>query len=47
MPGQTRAVHSPVDGSLVGHVHEYTPAEVDTVLAARVRAQPRWGWASR
>lgn len=35
-------VVSPVDGSIVGHVHEYTTAEIDEVIRAGKRAQHRW-----
>lgn len=35
-------VVSPVDGSVVGGVHEYSHEEIDTVFAAAHRAQPRW-----
>jgi len=36
-------IHSPVDDSVVGSVHEFTHAEIDTVFAACKRHQPRWG----
>jgi acyl-CoA reductase-like NAD-dependent aldehyde dehydrogenase len=40
--GQTLDVVSPIDGSLVGRVHEFTPQEIDSVFAAAVRHQGGW-----
>ena len=40
--GQTLDVISPVDGSLVGRVHEFTPEEIDAVYASAVKNQVRW-----
>lgn len=40
--GQTMEIVSPVDGSVVGRVHEFTPQEIDTALAAAADEQPRW-----
>ena len=40
--GQTLDVISPVDGSLVGRVHEFTPQEIDAVYASAVKNQVRW-----
>jgi glyceraldehyde-3-phosphate dehydrogenase (NADP+) len=40
--GQTLEVVSPVDGSTVGHVHEFTPEEIDAVFASAVKHQVRW-----
>ncbi|WP_424534014.1 aldehyde dehydrogenase family protein [Sphaerisporangium viridialbum] len=39
---QTLPVVSPVDGSVIGSVHEYTHDEIDSAFAAAHRAQPRW-----
>jgi glyceraldehyde-3-phosphate dehydrogenase (NADP+) len=41
MTEQIRVV-APADGSVVGHVREFTPAEIDAVFAAAGQAQPRW-----
>lgn len=42
VPGQTIEVRSPIDGSVVGAVHEFTAAEIDAVFAAARAGQPRW-----
>lgn len=39
---QNLEVRSPVDGSVVGVVHEFTPQEIDQVFAAAAAGQPRW-----
>src|SRR6187401_758435 len=39
---QLLAVVAPADGSVVGHVREFTRAEIDEVFAIAGRAQPRW-----
>lgn len=39
---QVLTVVSPVDGSQVGRVHEYTTAEIDEVFGTASRAQSRW-----
>jgi glyceraldehyde-3-phosphate dehydrogenase (NADP+) len=41
-PDGTLPVLSPVDGSIVGRIHEYSTAEIDEVFAVAKRAQPRW-----
>jgi glyceraldehyde-3-phosphate dehydrogenase (NADP+) len=41
--GQTLEVRSPVDGSLVGSVHEFTHQEIDSVFARCAAEQPAWG----
>ena len=41
--GQTLEVRSPVDGSVIGAVHEYTHEEVDAILARCAVEQPAWG----
>ncbi|MGI5159186.1 aldehyde dehydrogenase family protein [Microbispora sp. CA-102843] len=38
----TLPVISPVDGSVVGSVHEYTHEEIDLVFATARQAQPHW-----
>ena len=40
--GQTLDVISPVDGSLIGRVHEFTAEEIDAVYGAAVRHQVAW-----
>ncbi|MHA6794471.1 aldehyde dehydrogenase family protein [Pseudonocardia bannensis] len=40
--GQTLEVISPVDGSVVGRVHEFTPEEIETALNAAAEQQPAW-----
>jgi glyceraldehyde-3-phosphate dehydrogenase (NADP+) len=40
--GQTLDIKSPVDGSVVGRVHEFTPEEIDAVYAAAVKHQVEW-----
>ncbi len=40
--GQTLDVLSPVDGSLIGRVHEFTADEIDAVYGAAVRHQVAW-----
>jgi glyceraldehyde-3-phosphate dehydrogenase (NADP+) len=40
--GQTLEIRSPVDGSLVGKVHEFTPEEIEAVLSAAHEHQPGW-----
>jgi glyceraldehyde-3-phosphate dehydrogenase (NADP+) len=35
-------VVSPVDGSVLGTVHEYSPAEIDETFAAAAKGQRRW-----
>ncbi|WP_308259094.1 aldehyde dehydrogenase family protein [Pseudonocardia sp. H11422] len=40
--GQTLEVISPVDGSVVGRVHEFTPEEIETALTAAAEQQPVW-----
>ena len=42
VPDQTIEVRSPVDGSVIGRVHEFTPAEIDAVFEAARGAQPAW-----
>ncbi len=39
---QTLEVRSPVDGSVLGRVHEYTKEEIDTILDACAEHQPAW-----
>lgn len=39
---QTLDVISPVDGSTVGRVHEFTPEEIDAVFGLAVRHQAKW-----
>jgi glyceraldehyde-3-phosphate dehydrogenase (NADP+) len=40
--GQTLDVVSPVDGSVVGRVHEFTPEEIETAMTAAAAQQPDW-----
>src|SRR5207245_7691445 len=40
VPEATLEVCSPVDGSVVGRVHEYTHSEIDAVVGGAARAQP-------
>jgi glyceraldehyde-3-phosphate dehydrogenase (NADP+) len=40
--GQTLNIISPIDNSVVGRVHEFTPEEIDGVYAAAVKAQVKW-----
>jgi len=40
--GQTLDVVSPVDGSVVGRVHEFTPEEIETAFTAAAAQQPDW-----
>jgi glyceraldehyde-3-phosphate dehydrogenase (NADP+) len=40
--GQTLEITSPLDGSVVGRVHEFTPDEIDTALTAAVEQQLEW-----
>jgi glyceraldehyde-3-phosphate dehydrogenase (NADP+) len=40
--GQTLDVVSPVDGSLVGRVHEFTADEIDAMMGAAHEHQPGW-----
>ncbi|TMC50962.1 MAG: aldehyde dehydrogenase family protein [Chloroflexi bacterium] len=42
VPEATLEVCSPVDGSVVGRVHEYTHSEIDAVVDACASAQPAW-----
>ncbi|WP_433496644.1 aldehyde dehydrogenase family protein [Sphaerimonospora sp. CA-214678] len=39
---RTLPVISPVDGSVIGGVHEFTHAEIDQVFATARQAQPHW-----
>jgi len=39
---QTLDVRSPLDGSVVGRVHEFTAAEIDALMAAAHEQQPGW-----
>jgi glyceraldehyde-3-phosphate dehydrogenase (NADP+) len=39
---QTLEVASPVDGSIIGRVHEFTAEEIDAVYASAVKHQPQW-----
>jgi glyceraldehyde-3-phosphate dehydrogenase (NADP+) len=39
---QTLEIVSPVDGSLVGRVHEFTPDEIETAMSAAAEQQPQW-----
>ena len=41
--GQTLEVRSPVDGSVVGRVHEFTRAEIDAIFSRSSADQPAWG----
>jgi glyceraldehyde-3-phosphate dehydrogenase (NADP+) len=40
--GQTLEIHSPVDGSVIGRVHEFTAQEIDAVMTAAHEHQPGW-----
>src|SRR5688572_14975695 len=40
--GQTLEVTSPLDGSVVGRVHEFTPDEIETALTAAAEQQLEW-----
>ena len=40
---QTLEVRSPIDGSVVGRVHEFTHDEIDAVLETCAAEQPAWG----
>jgi glyceraldehyde-3-phosphate dehydrogenase (NADP+) len=40
---QTIDILSPVDGSVVGRVHEFTPDEIDAIVATAGHEQPAWG----
>jgi glyceraldehyde-3-phosphate dehydrogenase (NADP+) len=40
--GQTLEITSPLDGSVIGKVHEFTPEEIDTALSAAAEQQPDW-----
>src|ERR1700680_103119 len=40
---QTIEVVSPVDGSVVGRVHEFTHDEIDAIVRTARREQPAWG----
>src|SRR5437899_2264123 len=42
VPDQTIEVRSPVDGSAIGRVHEFTRAEIDAVFESVRGAQPAW-----
>lgn len=42
VPDQTVEVRSPVDGSVIGRVHEFTHAEIDAVFESVRAAQPGW-----
>lgn len=42
VPAQTIDVRSPVDGSMVGKVHEFTPTEIDEALGYVAAHQPAW-----
>lgn len=41
-PGPLLEVRAPADGSVVGHVREFSRAEIDEVFSTADRAQPRW-----
>jgi glyceraldehyde-3-phosphate dehydrogenase (NADP+) len=43
VPDQTIEVISPVDGSVVGRVHEFTHDEIDAIVRTARREQPAWG----
>ncbi|HEY7926949.1 MAG TPA: aldehyde dehydrogenase family protein [Candidatus Dormibacteraeota bacterium] len=43
VPEQTIEVISPVDGSVVGRVHEFTHDEIDAIVRTAAREQPAWG----
>jgi len=40
--GQTLEITSPLDGSVVGRVHEFTPDEIDTAMTAAAEQQLEW-----
>jgi len=40
--GQSLEITSPLDGSVIGQVHEFTPDEIDTALTAAAEQQPEW-----
>jgi RHH-type proline utilization regulon transcriptional repressor/proline dehydrogenase/delta 1-pyrroline-5-carboxylate dehydrogenase len=40
--GMSGSVVSPIDGQVIGHVAEATPAEIDAAFAAARKAQPAW-----
>ncbi|SEO25659.1 aldehyde dehydrogenase (NAD+) [Gemmobacter aquatilis] len=40
--GGTLAVHSPIDGALVAHVHETNPADMPAIIARSVSAFKAW-----
>jgi glyceraldehyde-3-phosphate dehydrogenase (NADP+) len=40
--GQTLEIKSPLDGSVIGRVHEFTPEEIDTAMTAAAEQQPDW-----
>jgi glyceraldehyde-3-phosphate dehydrogenase (NADP+) len=40
--GETVEIVSPVDGSVVGRVHEFTPSEIETAMNAAAEQQPAW-----
>ena len=41
-PEHTLEIFSPVDGSVVGRVHEFTPEEIDTAMTAAAELQGAW-----
>lgn len=41
-PAHTLDVTSPIDGSVVGRIHEFTPEEIDELFRAARTAQPSW-----
>lgn len=43
VPAQTIEVVSPVDGSVVGRVHEFTKDEIDAIVLTARSGQPGWG----
>ena len=43
VPDQSVEILSPVDGSVVGRVHEFTHPEIDTIVETARREQPAWG----
>ncbi len=40
--GHTLEIVSPVDGSVVGLVHEFTAEEIETAMTATAEHQPDW-----
>jgi glyceraldehyde-3-phosphate dehydrogenase (NADP+) len=43
VPDQSVEILSPVDGSVVGRVHEFTHAEIDAIVETARREQAAWG----